>query len=132
MVEIASSVTKRVKLSQTQQNDGRFFGWDAHHHEHLGTTEDVKFEPFNNGVDSDQHCLKFTQTYDPEYRGRYHSEVVLHDATQHGDTKYFGFAFKIAEDWEFMEGFHSPCVAAFYACSFVLSSTKHILYAFPS
>ena len=51
---------------------------------------------------SDSHCLKFTQLYDPEYyTGRYHSEVCLEHAAQHGQSAYYGFAFKIAVDWEF-------------------------------
>ena len=33
---------------------------------------------FDNTVDSDDHCLQFTQTYDwPNYKMRYHSEVLL-------------------------------------------------------
>ena len=36
---------------------------------------------------------------------RYHSEVVLHDATKLGDEKYYGFALKLAPDWEFSEEF---------------------------
>ena len=46
------------------------------------------------------------QTYNPEYRGRYHSEVVLQNATQHGKATYYGFAFKLSKkNWEFDESF---------------------------
>ena len=61
-------------------NDGRFFGWDAKHAEHKGSVLDVKNPDgcFDNTVDSDDHCLQFTQTYDwPNYKMRYHSEVLL-------------------------------------------------------
>merc|ERR1711871_257245 len=64
------------------------------------------------GIDSDAHCLRFSQTYDPEYRGRYHSEVVLQNATQHGKATYYGFAFKLSKkNWEFDESFsYGPLV----------------------
>ena len=67
-------------------NDGRFYGWDAKHAENKGSVRDVK-QPdgcFDNTVDSADHCLQFTQTYDwPSYKGRYHSEVLL--GTNQGD-----------------------------------------------
>lgn len=49
--------------------------------------------------------MKFTQTYDPEYRGRYHSEVLFSNASQHGQTAYYGFAFKLAPNWEFDDSY---------------------------
>ena len=60
---------------------------------------------FDNHIDSDNRCLKFTQYYQPEYRGRYHSEVVLQNATQHGDETFYGFAFKLQKDWEFDDSY---------------------------
>ena len=50
-------------------------------------------------------CLKFTQTYDPEYRLRYHAEVVLQNATKRGEIAYYGFSFKLSDDWQFDESF---------------------------
>ena len=52
------------------------------------------------------------QTYNPEYRGRYHSEVVLQNATQHGKATYYGFAFKLSKkNWQFDESFsYGPLV----------------------
>ena len=47
-------------------NDGRMYGWDLRHHEADGTVDEVKSKDvpggcFNNQIDSDAHCLKFTQ-----------------------------------------------------------------------
>lgn len=60
---------------------------------------------FDNKVDSNGRCLKFTQTYDPSYRLRYHAEVVLQNATKRDETEYYGFAFKLADNWQFDESF---------------------------
>lgn len=87
-------------------NDGRFYGWDNKHEESKGEMEEVRVGCFDNHIDSDSHCLRFQQTYDPEYRGRYHSEVVLQNATQHGKATYYGFAFKLSKkNWQFDESF---------------------------
>jgi len=86
-------------------NDGRLYGWDSQHTEYKGTINEIRDNCFDNGVDSDSHCLKFTQLYSPDYTGRYHSEVVLNNATQHGQTTYYGFAFKLIYNWEFDESY---------------------------
>ena len=39
------------------------------------------------------------QDYDPKYRGRYHAEVIRYNASQLGMTSYYGFAFKLADNW---------------------------------
>jgi hypothetical protein len=45
------------------------------------------------------------QDYDPEYRGRYHDELIVNEATKVGETDYYGFAFKLSPDWEFDESY---------------------------
>lgn len=67
----------------------------------MGKVDEIKTGCFENTGHSDNHCLVFSQTYDPEYRGRYHAEVILERATQHGLSSYYGFAFKLSPDWDY-------------------------------
>ena len=46
-------------------NDGRFYGFDNKHEEHNGEMEEVRTGCFNNEVDSDTHCLRFSQVRAP-------------------------------------------------------------------
>lgn len=46
-------------------------------------------------------ALKMAQIYDSSYTGRYHSEVVKNDVYKLGDTGFYGFAFRLQEDWQF-------------------------------
>lgn len=93
------------KSIDTFFNDGRLYGWHSQHAENKGTIEEIRKDCFDNHIDSDNRCLKFTQYYQPDYRDRYHSEVVLQNATQHGDETFYGFAFKLQKDWEFDESY---------------------------
>ena len=43
------------------------------------------------------------QVYDHNYHGRYHSEVGLSNAYKPGETVYYGFAFKIPNEWQFTD-----------------------------
>jgi len=86
-------------------NDGTLYGWTSRHAEHLGSVVEVATGCFDNGRNSNRRCIKINQTYDENYRRRYHAEVVLENATKLGEQAYFGFAFKISEDWEFDESF---------------------------
>jgi Polysaccharide lyase len=54
---------------------------------------------------SDDKCLHFSQTYDPEYRLRYHAEVVLQNSTKRGEIEFYGFALKLADNWQFHQSF---------------------------
>ncbi|KAK3305005.1 polysaccharide lyase-domain-containing protein [Chaetomium strumarium] len=45
--------------------------------------------------------LVMTQTFDPSYTGRYHSEVHIANGYRHGDRRFYGFAFRLAPDWQF-------------------------------
>ena len=42
-------------------NDGRFYGWDNKHEESDGEMEEVRVGCFDNHIDSDAHCLRFSQ-----------------------------------------------------------------------
>ena len=45
-------------------NDGRFYGFDNKHEEHHGEMEEVRQGCFNNLIDSDTHCLRFSQVHE--------------------------------------------------------------------
>ena len=49
------------KVRQNFFNDGMFDNWDSFHHEHKGTISMAHENCFENGIDEDAHCLKFTQ-----------------------------------------------------------------------
>lgn len=61
----------------------------------------VKNDCFEHDIGRDNRCFKFMQNYDQSYRGRYHSEVLLSNATKIGLTQYFGFVFRVPKNWEF-------------------------------
>ena len=59
-----------VQATRIFYNSGTKSGWDYATPEHQGTVDDVK-NVFYEGPTA----IKVTQTYDPNYSGRYHSEV---------------------------------------------------------
>ncbi|KAI1821737.1 polysaccharide lyase [Xylaria intraflava] len=85
-----------VRATQLFNNTGTMSGWDGTIHENQGTVEEV-----TNVVYKGTTALKMTQTYTPGYTGRYHSEVKKYDVWQKGDTGFYGFAFRLQEDWQF-------------------------------
>jgi len=74
---------------------GSFSGWDAYNHEAQGTVDQVS-NVFLEGPSS----LKFTQTYVPGYKDRYHSEAIKLKAYTNGDQGYYGFAFRLHSSWD--------------------------------
>ncbi|GKT95673.1 glucuronan lyase a [Colletotrichum tofieldiae] len=42
-----------------------------------------------------------TQTYDPSYTGRYHSEVDVNDGYKRGQERFYGFAFRLSDSWQY-------------------------------
>ncbi|KAF7506905.1 hypothetical protein GJ744_011146 [Endocarpon pusillum] len=88
-----------LSLAQATQlfgNHGTLSGWDSINQEHQGTVQ-----PVTNVVYEGTTALKMTQIYDPSYTGRYHSEVVKNNVYKRGDTGFYGFAFRLQEDWQF-------------------------------
>ena len=81
---------------QTFANTGTKSGWNQTYTENKGTVEEVT-NIFYKGPTS----LKMTQTWDPSWSGRFHSEVFRYNAYRKGDTGFYGFAFRLAGDWEF-------------------------------
>ncbi|MCJ1469317.1 hypothetical protein MMC07_007950 [Pseudocyphellaria aurata] len=85
-----------VQASQLFSNTGTLSGWDSVNKEHQGTVQQVS-NVFYEGPSS----LKMTQIYDSSYSGRYHSEVVKNNVYKRGDTGFYGFAFRLQDDWQF-------------------------------
>jgi len=85
------------KAALTFENSGRKSGWDETFCEGHGIVTEVD----QNCFSSSSSCLKFEQTYDQRYQGRYHCETRSYDAASEGRTSYYGFAFKLADDWEY-------------------------------
>lgn len=85
-----------VHGSQTFSNTGTLSGWDSKNEEHKGTMQQVTNVVYNGST-----ALKATQVYDSSYTGRYHSEVVRNNVYKRGDTGFYGFAFRLQDDWQF-------------------------------
>jgi hypothetical protein len=86
----------RAQATQLFKNTGTTSGWDFINQEHSGTVQQV-----TNVVYEGSTALKMMQTYDPNYNGRYHSEVVKNNVYKLGDTGFYGFAFRLQQDWQF-------------------------------
>ncbi|MCJ1339655.1 hypothetical protein MMC09_004945 [Bachmanniomyces sp. S44760] len=78
------------------QNTGTSSGWDSINQEHSGTVAEV-----TNVFYEGPTALKMTQIYDPSYTGRYHSEVVKNNVYKLGDQGFYGFMFRLQENWQF-------------------------------
>ncbi|KAI1356885.1 polysaccharide lyase [Xylaria sp. FL0043] len=92
----ALSVAATVQATQIFSNTGTMSGWDEYTHEDKGTVQEV-----TNVVYKGSTALKMTQVYDPSWTGRYHSEAVKYNVYKKGDTGFYGFAFRLQEDWQF-------------------------------
>ncbi len=90
----ASTVT--AAASAIFQNTGTTSGWNSINQEHYGSVTQV-----SNVVYQGASAIKVTQVYDPSYNGRYHSEVVKNNVYHRGDTGFYGFAFRLQNDWQF-------------------------------
>jgi hypothetical protein len=93
---LATALPTSVFAKQTFGNTGTRTGWDDFTHEHKGTVQQV-----SNVVYRGDQALKMTQVYDTDYQGRYHSEAVKWSVYREGDAGFYGFAFRLQEDWEF-------------------------------
>jgi hypothetical protein len=90
---VASSSANAEKIFR---NEGTTEGWDlaqVEHNGYLHETTDVYFDR--------PPALVAGQVFDPDYPGRYHSEVRYNAGYGLGDTRYYGFAFRLHPGWEF-------------------------------
>ena len=78
-------------------NTGTTSGWDSINQEHDGTVAQVTSPVFKGST-----AVRVTQVYDPSYTGRYHSEVVKNNVYRPGDQGFYGFAFYLPSNWQFV------------------------------
>ena len=81
-------------------NHGTTAGFSIPKPEASGTVQQVS-NVYYRSSDSPS-ALKMTQTYlGTGYQNRYHSEAYYGNGYHRGDTKFYGFAFRLSEDWQF-------------------------------
>lgn len=85
-----------AKATQIFRNTGTTAGWDDFVIENKGSVQEV-----TNVVYKGSTALKSTQVYDPAWTKRYHAEAVMRDVYRKGDVGFYGFAFRLQEDWQF-------------------------------
>ena len=109
-----STLTVALLLSLTHatqifSNRGTTSGWSNINQEHSGSVQAV-----SNVVYEPSSAIKCTQIYDPNYTGRYHSDLRKDAIYRKGDTGFYGFAFRLQENWDF-SGSQSYNIAQFIA-----------------
>ncbi len=79
------------------ENDGNQEGWPTQGQlpQADGTITDVTSPAFQGN-----NAIKFTQTWIPNYTGRYHSEVHYQGTEFTGQTRYYGMTVFLASDWD--------------------------------
>jgi hypothetical protein len=97
------------QASQVFSNKGTSQGWSNINQEHKGTVQQVSSIFYES-----PSAIMCTQTYDPNYKGRYHSDLRRDNIYRKGDNGFYGFAFRLQEDWDF-SGNQSYNIAQFIA-----------------
>lgn len=77
-------------------NSGNLDGWNYIRKEHQGTVDKV-----TNVAYKGDSAIKVTQTFDPNYHDRYHSEVDHNDGYKRGQTRSYGFMVRLSDKWDF-------------------------------
>jgi len=78
------------------QNDGNKEGWPNFPQtpQAKGTINDVTSPSFQGN-----NAINFTQTWIPNYTGRYHSEVVFQNIQKTGDDRFYGLSVLFPQPW---------------------------------
>jgi hypothetical protein len=84
-------------------------GWSNINQENKGIVQQV-----SNIVYEGDSAIKCTQIYDPSYHGRYHSDIRKDGSYKKDDTGFYGFAFRLQDNWDF-DGNQSYNIAQFIA-----------------
>src|SRR5579883_1569971 len=80
------------------QNDGNKEGWPNFPQtpQAKGTISDVTTPSFQGN-----NAIKFTQTWIPNYTGRYHSEVDFQNIQKTGQDQYYGLSVYLEPTWTY-------------------------------
>ncbi|KAH8691452.1 polysaccharide lyase [Talaromyces proteolyticus] len=81
--------------TQTFVNTGTLSGWSTQNIEDKGSIISV-----TNVVYNGTSALKMTQVYDSSWTGRFHSEKIKTQVYKLGDEGFYGFAFRLQENWQ--------------------------------
>ncbi|KAK3951367.1 polysaccharide lyase [Pseudoneurospora amorphoporcata] len=95
LIAALAAVAPIVQGTQIFSNHGTLSGWDDQRTENKGKISEVTNIAYEGGT-----ALKFEQTYDPSYSGRYHAEVRTLNGYARGETRFYGFAFRLQSDWQ--------------------------------
>ncbi|KAJ7617113.1 polysaccharide lyase [Roridomyces roridus] len=93
-----NSAGASASFTQKFANRGTTAGWDKIFKEHKGTVDQVSDIFYGNHSGT---SIRVTQTYDPTYHDRYHSEVHRFSGYHLGEQGFYGFAFRLQDDWQF-------------------------------
>lgn len=96
LLTAVAALAMTAQATQSFGNHGTLAGWDNVLKEHLGTVEEV-----TNVVYEGPTAIKVTQTWDPAWNGRFHSEVHRRQGYHRGETGFYGFMFRLQQDWQF-------------------------------
>ncbi|KAL0465263.1 polysaccharide lyase family 20 protein [Neurospora intermedia] len=92
---LAAVTPVTVQGTQIFSNHGTLSGWDGQQTENKGKISEVTNVVYEGGT-----ALKFEQTYDSSYSGRYHAEVRTLNGYARGETRFYGFMFRLQGDWQ--------------------------------
>lgn len=79
-------------------NHGTLAGFDGTYID-KGTAGEVT--PVTNMFYKGPSSIKFSQTYDPNHKNRFHAEANYSSGYRRDEEKYYGFAFRLQDDWDF-------------------------------
>ncbi|KAL8413240.1 hypothetical protein RB594_004751 [Gaeumannomyces avenae] len=90
-----------ASAARSFENSGTLSGW---HGKEIDSNTQGSVQEVTNVVLKGPTALKSTQTYlGSSYSGRYHAEVFRRDGYAPGQTRYYGFAFRLSDSWEFTD-----------------------------
>ncbi|KAK4186737.1 polysaccharide lyase [Podospora australis] len=127
---LLTTLVSMASATQIFSNRGTLTGWGGQQTEHKGTLSTTSSVFFDQPP-----SIVAEQTYDPSYTGRYHSEVRVLNAYQHGQTRFYGFAFRLPDNWQFdpaqsydisqfIAAFHNGCDDSMPSTMFWLEGRK--------
>jgi len=78
-------------------NTGTTSGWSQILVEHNGSVSQVTSPVYKGST-----AVKATQVYDAGYTGRFHSELITNNGYTPGQMRFYGFAFYLPANWQFV------------------------------
>jgi hypothetical protein len=78
-------------------NTGTTSGWSQILVEHNGSVSQVTSPVYKGST-----AVRATQVYDAGYTGRFHSELITNNGYTPGQMRFYGFAFYLPANWQFV------------------------------